>query len=81
MHKPTIHMNGTSKNALLESYLGAMEAIRDAIEAVQDTSPHGRDYYVQEDPDAFVGAVREHQARLKALQTVIGELEQLADLL
>lgn len=75
--KPTIHRNGSSKQQLMEDLLTAMQAIDEAIKAVRQTSPNGRDYYPQGD-DAFRTAGREHVERLKSLEKIKQELEELA---
>jgi hypothetical protein len=75
--KPTIHRNGTGKDELMESLLNAMEAINNAIKALNKTSPNGRDYYPQGD-DAIRVAGQEHKARIKQLETINKELEELA---
>jgi hypothetical protein len=43
---PTVHLNGTSGEDLLDQYGSAVEAVREAIDAVCDTGPNARDYYV-----------------------------------
>ncbi len=70
---PTVHLNGTSGEDLLDQYGSAVEAVREAIDAVCDTGPNARDYYVQ-GADAALAAQREHETRVKALKTVRDEL-------
>jgi hypothetical protein len=74
---PTIHLNGTSKEALLEQQLAAIKALRAATDALSAAAPHGRDYYVQ-GPLAFTVARDEHVARLTKITEVIREIEALA---
>jgi hypothetical protein len=74
---PTIHLNGTSKDALIESLHEAILALDTAIKAVCETAPNGRDYYPQ-GPAAFTAAQDEHTARLAGLDAVKGQLEDLA---
>ena len=78
MKTPTIHMNGTSRKDLLESYMNAMDKLREAIQAVSDAYPNGRDYYVQES-GAYQVAVAEQQDRLQRLTSVREEMEALAE--
>jgi hypothetical protein len=47
MLTPTIHLNGTSREALLRGFADAADAVRDALAAVQATYPNGRDFYPQ----------------------------------
>ena len=75
---PTIHLNGTSKDALLDGYIDAREAIRAAIDKLCETAPNGRDYYPQGD-GAFEKARDEHIARLKRLHDVATELGEIAE--
>lgn len=75
---PTVHLNGTSKDALVEQLRHAVEAVNRAIDAVSSAAPHGRDYYVQADKDAFTIAARQHAARVVKLSEVAKELETIA---
>lgn len=73
---PTVHINGTSANSLQEQYVAAITAVRVALQALADATPHPRDYYVQ-DPDGFQQARTEHLDRLKRLMAVEDELSML----
>lgn len=75
---PTVHMNGSSAEMLHSDYVNAVYALNEAIAAVQQTAPHGRDYYVQDDPDAYVKARAQHLNRLACLNNMLRELETLA---
>lgn len=78
MKLPTIHLNGTSANALFEQVCDAMGAMRAAIVALDRASPNGRDYYTQ-GPNALAEAIAEHDERVKRLLSVQRELETLAE--
>lgn len=78
MRLPTIHMNGTSRDQLIEGYIDAITAIEYAIDAVKYAAPNGRDYYPQ-GPDAMAQAGDEHLLRLKALDKIAAELRALAE--
>jgi hypothetical protein len=41
--KPTINLNGTSPQALLDEHIEAIEALRSAISTLAMTAPKGRD--------------------------------------
>lgn len=75
---PTIHSNGTSRDALLDAYCVAGGALTQALEALADAGPNGRDYYPQ-GSDAIRRATAEHEARLKKLREVRDELRALAE--
>ena len=72
---PTIHLNGSSSSELLETACDALGVLGAAIEAVNATSPHGRDYPQGDSADA----AREHANRIAKLWSVFAELEQLAE--
>jgi len=75
---PTIHMNGTSREALLSAYEEAMTAIAAALRALEETAPNGRDYYPQ-GPDAIGAAIAQHYARAATLGRVRAELCAIAE--
>lgn len=76
MIKPTIHLNGTSREALHEGYRVAYDAVSDALAAVRRTHPNGRDYYPQ-DKANLITALAEHYRREGVLEKVLAELEEL----
>ena len=47
MKAPTIHLNGTSKTALLDAAKDARDGVREARNRLQPVYPNGRDYYPQ----------------------------------
>jgi hypothetical protein len=75
---PLVHLNGTSKDALMEGYLHALDALRAAYDAVCATAPNGRDYYPKGD-GATLLAVKEHARRLVDIAAIIREIEQIAE--
>lgn len=78
MPRPSIHSNGTSRDALLDSYISAGQALQDAIRAFSDAAPNARDYYVQ-GPDAYRLAAQEFEAHQKALRAALIYLRDLAE--
>jgi len=66
MKTPTIHLNGSGRTILSEQYERADLAINDAINALFDARPNGRDYYTQGN-EAYDVALSEHTARVRAL--------------
>ena len=78
MITPTIHLNGTSGDALLSQTTDAMIALSDAIKALRAAGPHGRDYYVQGDT-AFRQAHEECGARIEKLYEVQADLVAISE--
>jgi hypothetical protein len=75
---PTVHLNGTSRNDLLEQYREMLQAVSSAIRIMNANGPNGRDYYPQ-GPDAITRATEEHHARTKKLIEVQAELNELCE--
>lgn len=75
---PTVHLNGTSRNELFETYFKALDAIASARVALNEAAPNGRDYYVQ-GPLALRKAQSEHADRLQRLEAIYNELHALAE--
>jgi len=55
MNIPTVHLNGTSRESLVQQRLTLIDALRDVEKAIGQAWPHGRDYYPQ-GPDALSAA-------------------------
>jgi hypothetical protein len=75
---PTVHLNGTSRNQLVEQYTSAYIALGDAVRVMCDNGPNGRDYYLQ-GPDAITTALAEHSARVDKIREVMAELMAIAE--
>jgi hypothetical protein len=75
---PSIHLNGSGKEHLLNEVTEAGSALHAAIDALYAATPNGRDYYTQ-GPDALRQALAEHTSRLSRLESVLKELQQLAE--
>ena len=73
---PTIHLNGSDGKSLLAGYEAAVRAVHAAVEALAETAPNARDYYVQ-GPEVAYAAQSEHGERVKRLVAVATELETL----
>lgn len=78
MIKPTIHMNGTSADALFDSLAHASGALAAALRGLETTRPNARDYYPQGDA-AFKQAQVEHAARVAHVLGVRQEIQALAE--
>jgi hypothetical protein len=75
---PTLHMNGTSKNQLLDDYCDIGHALNAAMEKMIQNGPNGRDYYPQGD-QAFSVARQEHMDRIAKIHAVKAEIDQIAE--
>ena len=72
---PLVHMNGTSKEDLLDGYQKAWEALSRASDALAATSPHARDYYPKENGNREYGyAYRQHLDRMCAIEVIMDEI-------
>lgn len=70
---PTVHLNGTSRESLLDDYRKATQSVIQATNVLCANAPNARDYYVQS-ADAYTRARAEHMARVAALARVHEEL-------
>lgn len=72
MISPTININGTSADDLIEPRKAAYDALQAAIKALQQVTPNGRDYPANN--DQCVEDRQWHYARLKALDIIAAEI-------
>lgn len=77
MQVPTVHLNGTSKDDLLKGLENASYCLTQAYEALKQTAPNGRDYYPQGN-EALGKATEEHMDRLRRLDAINDEIDELA---
>lgn len=75
---PTINLNGTSADALIEQYAKAATAVADAIKAVAEAWPHGRDFQTMK-PCAHRRATEQHDDRMAWLRSVHADLMVILD--
>jgi hypothetical protein len=75
---PTINHNGTSLVELLEQHELAIAGLRSAISTLAAAAPNARNYQTR-NPGTFERAQNEHRDRLARLESVMDELEQLAE--
>ena len=76
MKTPTVHLNGTSRQALLDGYSEAHRLLEEARKAMAETAPNGRDYYPQ-GPDAIRLATIEHGERMAKIEALMDDLMTL----
>lgn len=69
---PSVHLNGTSVEALLEQNRKVSRALRTTLEAMSEAAPHGRDYYPQ-GSEALGKAMAEHKARVDQITGLLEE--------
>ena len=72
MIRPTLNINGSSAFDLINPRRDAMDALMDAIEALKQVTPNGRDYLCQR--DRLTADRNTHFDRLAALHTLRNEL-------
>ena len=75
---PTIHLNGTSKQQLLDDYCDTRQALDAAMEKMIENGPNARDYYPAGD-QAYRQAVKEHHDRIEQIHRVRFEIETIAE--
>ena len=73
---PTVHLNGTGREGLVEPLRAALSALRAASRAVESAAPNARDYYPQ-GAGAYEAAAREHASRLAKIESVTRELSAI----
>jgi hypothetical protein len=74
---PIVHLNGTSRDALIDQLRDAYHALDTAIRAMRAATPHDRDYYISGDPTAGQRARLHHSARVSALESVQDDLVEI----
>lgn len=73
VRRAVVWPNGTDPRLMREAIVAAMEAVRDAVERLQETRPNARDYT----PGDMLLAHHAHASRLARLASVQGELDLL----
>ncbi len=72
MIRPTLSINGSSAADLIQPRRDAMDHLMDAIEALKQVTPNGRDYICER--DRFIDDRTTHFDRLAALRVLREEL-------
>jgi len=73
MKIPTIHLNGNSKESLLEEATEALSALDAAEKALHNITIHGRNFYPQ-GPDAINAALAEYRDLLARFEAIKEEV-------
>ena len=77
---PTVHLNGTGRDTLVDGYTEAWRAAAVAIEALERVEFHSRDYHVQ-GPGAYSVAAEQRQQKLIELNGVKHYIETILEAL
>ncbi len=72
MMHPISNLNGTSRDELIATRLKAHEALRDAMQALQDLNPHMRDYLGNQEIWQADRSI--HAERFKALDAMANDI-------
>jgi len=71
---PHIHLNGTSRESLLNAYCEAYSAVRIALDGISNIAPNGRDYYITDNFKEAVGQYDSWVNKLKQVQQEIADI-------
>lgn len=74
---PIVHLNGTSREELIELRTEFVHALREAMLKLEAMSPNGRDYYLE--PGRFDKARTQHVRRQKMLGDLKAEIAAEVD--
>jgi hypothetical protein len=74
---PTIHLNGTSADELLNQQRAVCDAACELLNILNAAAPNGRDYYPQGD-DAIRAAMDAHNARMASVRKILSEAQEAA---
>jgi len=77
MITPLVHLNGTSRDELIEQACNVIDALHDAGAALAKAAPNARDYYLG-GPELLAQAQAQHDARMGALKALIADMEAQA---
>ena len=73
---PIVHLNGTSRDELIDLRRNAMSALHDALYFMAKMHPHGRDYYPVD--GLYEQALAQHAARVQAVESVYDSITEEA---
>ncbi len=71
MMNPVVNLNGSSRDELIRARVAARDAILAAMQALQETAPHGRDYF---DHDTWAADRAVYVQRFAALDAIANAL-------
>jgi hypothetical protein len=70
---PSVNLNGTSRNELIEQNLQALRSLRTAAEMIRFAAPNGRDY---PDPEVYKAARAAFDANIASIRCMIAGYER-----
>ena len=70
---PIIHLNGTSREALINLRFDYLHKLDEARKALVEMAPHGRDYYLI--PGLYELAREQHLRRINAICALLEDIE------
>ena len=76
---PCVHLNGTSKAALLDQLSEVYAALENARNTLKNAAPNGRDYYIG--PHSLKDAQVQQWERMKAIDAVQRSIEAEMELI
>ena len=74
---PTIHLNGTSRDDLLNQHIDILDACRGLLTALRAGTPNARDYYPQSET-AATEARDAYNVRYALVSCIFDEFEHVA---
>lgn len=75
---PTVHLNGSSPDSLLDAYREVLDVCLKLAKALAEAQPNGRDFYPQ-GPNAISVAMAEHRTRVERVKLTMDEITALYD--
>ena len=78
MIKPTIHLNGSSKQMLFDGWYNAYQKVREALNAIEAIPINARDYYPQGD-DTWKMAVMEYTGICIEMNKIKTQLDEIVE--
>ena len=76
---PRVHLNGTSRDVLLEQLQNSTRKCYDALTGLNESWPNARDYYINGFPNDWDRCGREWSSRRARILSVIEELEAIQE--
>ena len=73
---PRVSLSGTPINTLIDSRANAMNAIRDAMKALEETAPHARDFQHDRTGQEYTAARDVYVRRFAMLDKLWNELDE-----
>ena len=75
--KPFININGSDPDRMMEDILAARDKLSEAIKAMKEIIPHGRDYPGR--TDLYAKARDQHLDRIRALIKIENEMYEIVE--